>query len=398
MLDLKAVFEQCPNCLSSRVTFRSVLMDKYPAEKQTINILTILYDCGILEKISRKNNISNTEIHNLITQLENEYGISGEYSNAALLMVMAAYGIIASPVSIPTSTPPDTLEYGPPKQEQLEASECTLPEDIKYVRGDNKDYDISQRSDGYYIIHFNGFEEEELTIPTLIDGKRIKGIAQDVFQGCRKIRSVYISEGIEIIENGVFYGCTSLKSVSLPKTLRKIGCDISTQNGKHSVKQDDGVFAFTGLESIVIPENVDFIGPYAFSMCTKLKSVMLPDYVTRICESTFSYCESLVNVKFPKNLFVIEPKAFIKCEKLREVHIPIGTTKIGKGAFNTTGLIAAYIPPTVIKIGEDDTNSIVKDNTFLGNYRGIMTIYCEAGSVAMDYARKHNYHYAKAQF
>lgn len=54
MIDLKNILKLHPNCLSSRASFRSVLLDKYPNEKRVINILTILVECGIANRIKEK--------------------------------------------------------------------------------------------------------------------------------------------------------------------------------------------------------------------------------------------------------------------------------------------------------------------------------------------------------
>ena len=378
MIDLKSILQQHPNCLSSRASFKSVLMDKYPSERRTVNILTILFECGIAQRIKEKKNIDSNEMSGLVAQVENEYGISGQYSQEAILIWAAAFDVTAS--AIKTQSP-----ITAPKEQTKRVEQ----KPVVYVQGDVDDYDITQKSNGYYITHFNGFEEDEMTIPSMIDGKAIKGIAQNAFKGCVAVKRITISEGIEVIENCAFKECKALEEVILPDTLRRIG----------SKTEEYGVGAFfsTNLKTIIIPQNVDFLGPYSFGFCSNLRKVELSDKITTIHNSTFSYCRSLSDIKLPASLSKIEESAFDNCKVLRSVHIPMGTKMIGRKAFDGTSLAEIYIPPTVTKIGEESTRSILGDSVF-GFASRNLTIYCAAGSEAMNYARKNNIKCAKAQF
>ncbi len=378
MIDLKSILRQYPNCLNSRASFKSVLMDKYPAEKRTVNILTILFECGIANRIKAMKSIDANEMHRLIAQIENEYGISGQYAQDAIMIWAAAFGVTVSAVKV-----------NPTEAATQQPSKPIVTKPVVYVQGDVDDYEVVQKADGYYMTRFNGFEEEEMTIPSMIDGERIKGIAEGAFQGCIAVKKIHISEGIEVIENRAFSGCRALEDVTLPNTLRRIGSKYASIG--------DGAFESTGLRIITIPQNVEFLGPSSFNWCSALRKVALSNQIATIHERTFSYCKSLSEVKFPINLVTIEKKAFENCSSLREVHIPVGTKKIGSCAFNKTKLTAIYIPPTVTEIGDNPTRSSFGDQTF-GLIPHDLTIYCTAGSAAMDYARKNNIKCAKAQF
>ncbi len=377
MIDLKSILKQHPDCLNSRTSFKSVLMDKYPLEKRTVNILTILFECGIANKIKAKKSINTNEMHGLIAQIENEYGILAQYSQEAILIWAAAFDVTASAVRTQntTTTPKDSVKPVEPKP-------------VVYVQGDVDDYDVVQKTDGYYITHFNGFEED-MIVPSLIDGKKIKGIAKDAFKGCVMVKWIRISEGIEIIENSAFKECKALEGVTFPDTLRRIG--------SQSIEYGIGAFFNTNLKTVILPQNVEFLGPYSFGFCSNLRKVEMSDKIATIHKNTFSYCRSLSDMKLPLNLLKIEENAFENCSSLREVHIPVGTQLIGKKAFDSTNLTGIYIPPTVTKIGEESTRSILGDSVFGYNSRSL-TIYCAAGSAAMDYARKNNIKCAKAQF
>ena len=384
MIDLKSILQNHPNCLSSRASFKSILMDTYPSEKRMANILIILFECGVANKIRTKKNIDANEMHALITQIENEYGISGQYSQEAILVWAAAFDVTSSAIK------PKSLVTSP-----KEPTQSVESKPVVYVQGDVDDYEVIQKSDGYYITHFNGFEEEVMTIPSMINGKIIKGIAQDAFRGCVTVKKINISEGIEVIENCAFKECMSLESIGLPTTLKKIG----SQSSDYGI----GAFQYTGLKSVDIPKSVEFIGPCSFQGCFKLRSVTLPDCLKTICRDTFDYCSALVAVKLPRELQVIEKNAFNECKELTEIRIPVGTKIIEEDAFAKTNLTTVYIPPSVVQIGCQDANSykvrMMGDGTFGYNaFRKTLSVYCAAGSVAMEYARKNKLKCAKAQF
>ena len=386
MIDLKSIFKQNPSCLNSRATFKSVLLDKYPSEKRMVNILTILFECGVASKIKAKKIISPNDMQGLLTQVENEYGIPAKYTQDAIVIWAAAFD-----VSVHTTVTQNKIiqNYEPISRTQSQNTSLhldyntTQPVDSSppvYVEGDIAEYTIEKKADGYYITHFNGFEEEEMTIPSMIGGNPIRGIAQDAFRGCVTVKKVSISEGIEIIENRAFKDCKSLEAISFPNTLKRIG--------NNSKEYDSGAFSQTSLQEVELPPNVEFIGPYTFYFCFKLNKATISDKIKTICKAAFSHCGRLSSIKLPKNLLAIEEEAF-SWTQLRDVHIPVGTQVIEKDAFRYINTLnSIYIPSTVTNIRSDSFDS------YLTKY----TIYCEAGSVAMEYARKNNIKCAKAQF
>ena len=235
----------------------------------------------------------------------------------------------------------------------------------------------------FFISRFIGIKFKE------VDGKKIKGIAADAFKGCVMVKRLRISEGIEVIENSAFKECKALEEVRLPDTLYTIG----SKSSEYGI----GAFFNTNLKTIIIPPNVKFIGPYSFSFCSNLRKAELSDKITTIHKSAFSFCRNLMEIKLPSSLLKIEENAFEDCSSMIKVFLPMGVQLIAKDAFKGTRMTEIHIPPTVTKMGEESTRSILGDSVFGFNSRNL-TIYCVAGSVAMDYARKNNIKCAKAQF
>lgn len=102
---------------------------------------------------------------------------------------------------------------------------------------------------------------------------------------------------------------------------------------------------FTGIQKVVLPEEVQAIGGYAFYKCTGLKSVIAPG-VQVVDQGAFSGCSSLTEVEMPElteigrsgfsytsltkvdfpNVTTVGGAAFSTCEQLTEVNLPKAAT------------------------------------------------------------------------
>lgn len=133
-------------------------------------------------------------------------------------------------------------------------------------------------------------------------------ISEDAFARCSSLKSVVIPSGITQIESGVFSGCNSLESiyVSLDNPVYDSRNDCNAIVGsatnqmisscRFTVILSDVTkigkygFAYSKLNTIVIPERVVEIDEGAFSERTSLKSVVIPASVTRIADDAFDEC------------------------------------------------------------------------------------------------------------
>ncbi len=156
---------------------------------------------------------------------------------------------------------------------------------------------------------------EEVVVPSVIDGYPVKTIGYGALQHTRNLKSVTISEGIQIIERAAF-NCSHMVDIS-------------------------------------IPDSVTYIGTSAFDGCRFLKSVAIPDNVTVISQRAFFDCHVLENVVFPANLETIESGAFSRCYALTELTLPDTLTTVGRGAFELcTGLTSAKISRGMTEVAD----------------------------------------------
>ena len=98
--------------------------------------------------------------------------------------------------------------------------------------------------------------EEDVVIPSTINGVAVKGIGEDAFASNETVSSVVIPKGVTVIEAEAFLNCPNLRSVK-------------------------------------IPNGVTSIGEVAFFKCVNLEEVVFGSGVEKIAESTFYGCSAL---------------------------------------------------------------------------------------------------------
>ena len=143
-------------------------------------------------------------------------------------------------------------------------------------------------------------------------------IGPQAFEGCAKLRSVTIPEGVKELDS-TFYQCASLKEISIPRSVIKIGHNTfsaCTKLEKIDVAEDNPVYKSVGnccltkdgrtlvfgCSSSVIPEGVKVIEDFAFYMCPGLSNVTIPEGVEYIGNWSFGDCRNLDSVNIPRSV------------------------------------------------------------------------------------------------
>lgn len=166
-----------------------------------------------------------------------------------------------------------------------------------------------------------------------------KWISGDAFTNHRKLKSLVIPEGVEVLE-GAFEACMELTQIKLPSTLRRLGgaafygcISLSSINIPLSLDsiESDTFWGCGSLKSLSLPENILSIGSNAFES-SGLQSIILPANLTSIGSEAFYYSDSLRSIEIPANVKFIGSGAFMDCKSLSsfsvnwEDPLPIDTT------------------------------------------------------------------------
>ena len=110
-----------------------------------------------------------------------------------------------------------------------------------------------------------------------------------------------------------------------------IACDINPL--QHVDKVVPGMFYYSDIQEITIPDNIKSIGINAFASCNKLGAVTIHDGISHIDNSAFMMCPRLKYVDLPDNLVTISKLLFYGCESLETIVIPNYVQFIGQQAF-----------------------------------------------------------------
>ena len=86
------------------------------------------------------------------------------------------------------------------------------------------------------------------------------------------------------VEEYAFQGCDKLKNIYLPNNLGIIG--------------DHAFWGCKKLESLIIPDKVTYLGNYAFDNCQNLKSVTIPRNVQKFGRALFENRDNLTDIYF----------------------------------------------------------------------------------------------------
>ena len=194
------------------------------------------------------------------------------------------------------------------------------------------------------------------------------------FQNCQNLTSVVLPEKLNSLDNS-FTGCSKLKNVEF-KSCQSIKRAFNDCTSLRSVTLpsnltilDESCFFHSGLDSVIIPNNVEEIGGSVFSYCYNLKYVSFPPSLKKINRYAFDNC-ALDSVSLP-GLTYIAGQAFANNSNLKELRVPSTLEKIEDGAFSGCGLEKVYAY-TVLPIS-------INQNTF-SNFSNI-ALYVPTQSV-----------------
>lgn len=190
-------------------------------------------------------------------------------------------------------------------------------------------------SNGVTKISENAFEDcnnlIELTIPESV--KYMGNTGEWAISGSEKLESINVSENNADFcsVDGVLFNkdCTTLIKYPIGKTETEYTV-------KESVTKIGGG-AFAGcyiLESIILPDKINYIGEFGFSNCMGLKTINLPDKLTSLGKYAFWNCTSLKCEIYGYNLLYNYNNTI--CDKYDEVNEEYIYTGIIYGHENST--------------------------------------------------------------
>ena len=188
-------------------------------------------------------------------------------------------------------------------------------------------------------------------------GEKVVTIGSQHLRGCSGIERVVIPDNVTSIELSAFINCSGLEYIKLPQNLKTIGN-----------------YAFDGCTSLpkmMIPASVTSIGNYAFYNCTALTNLVIEDggetltlgYGTSQGEAygLFRDCP-LETLYLGRTLSYTEKKdngysPFAYISTLSEVTIGPNVKSLGYCIFYSTAISEVYLPSSVRTIHSSSFNN-----------------------------------------
>ena len=189
------------------------------------------------------------------------------------------------------------------------------------------DYSIPSNVDGYKVIRLGAWSFHKTRLINVIIPPSVNSIGDGIFDFCRKLNSINIPEGVEVIPRLAFSSCGSLSTIKLPSTINQIN-------------------------------------DYAFDGCSRLSSIDIPEGVEEISEGAFRFCSSLSSIHLPSTLKRIKKEAFERCTSLSTILIPEGVQEISMDAFYYTAISSIHFPKTIQTITDPDNIGLIVDDTY----------------------------------
>ena len=189
---------------------------------------------------------------------------------------------------------------------------------------------------------------EALTLPD-----SLRSIGSYAFADNKALRSVRLPKTLTALPSGIFSSCTSLKTLSLPRGITRI---------------ESSSLSHSGIETLTVPEGVDYIGESAFRHCTELCEITLPSTLLRLGDYAFYQCEQIKTLKLTGALSAIGHYAFAYCTALETLSLPQNELDVGRNIILECTSLQSFVMKGALLCGGVLYKTIPYTDT-LGDYR-----------------------------
>jgi len=138
-----------------------------------------------------------------------------------------------------------------------------------------------------------------------------------------------IPENIKYIGEFAFSGCDSVETIIVDENNENYD---SRENSNAIIDKNYNSLKF-GCKNTVIPHSIDVIDKSAFCELSSLESITIPNNITDIRSYAFYECKGLKNIVLSDNLKFIAGSTFAYCESLESIEIPESVKSIANVAF-----------------------------------------------------------------
>jgi hypothetical protein len=196
----------------------------------------------------------------------------------------------------------------------------------------------------------------------------------NTFNKCTSLSEILLPEGLETIGASAFEQCSNLSEITIPASVTTITdkaffnnpqLTIKVASGSKNFKIDQGCLVdiknkklLQGSNTGAIPEEgVTSLGTHCFAY-TSIESIVIPTNIKELSNIAFSYCSSLKNIIMHDDITTVGNTCFMSCANLRQIELPENLQEIKSYAFSQTGLKELVIPAKVKDLGNNSFGEI----------------------------------------
>lgn len=247
--------------------------------------------------------------------------------------------------------------------------------------------------DGSYVSTWSSefpYKQETIVIPAEISVKEydetvvypVVEIADYAFRGASNLQSITIPNTVTTIGGEAFEGTDKLKTIDIPESVTSVGWLAFARAGFEEVtipasssKWIDNNAAFqdnANLTKVTFAQGTTAIQDRIFFGCVALRTIIIPDEVIYIGPGAFAGCEALTEIHLPASLQVLNNRLFRGCP-LRSLEIPAGVIEIEGSALLGTNIAKLTVnPANTVFDSRDNCNAIIRtaDNTIVAAANG----------------------------
>ena len=160
-------------------------------------------------------------------------------------------------------------------------------------------------------------------ISTITIPSNIKIINKYAFFICPSLTSLQIPDSVIAMHEAAIWSCSNLTDLRLSENLKLI---------------PDRFCCHSGIDKIILPSSIEWIGTFAFSDCKNLSSIDIPEGVITIGNGAFYKCSKLTHISIPASIERIEASAFECGQQLTDLDYA-GTKAQWKAIKRSQGLV-----------------------------------------------------------
>ncbi len=131
---------------------------------------------------------------------------------------------------------------------------------------------------------------------------------------CTRIKKLYLSKNVSILDPPMFYGCNNLENVEIALDNKNFYMDDNCIFSKKDNK------LIRGFVNSIIPSTTKVLGAYAF-YGLNIENIDIPEGVEVIEERCFEDCKYLNNIKLPSSVMEVSSSAITGCKNIKKIEI-----------------------------------------------------------------------------